>query len=103
MVDGPRRIPPDRRGVGPGAHGRPDRRRPPAARRRAGRTGRAGRHHPDRHRRRHQPQRAGVHPGGRPRAGGHDARADGHHRRLRGDQGLSRRRHRRRRDGPAGG
>ena len=41
----------------------------------------------DRYRRRHQPQRADLHPLRRPGAGRDHARADGHHRCLRRDQG----------------
>ncbi len=42
---------------------------------------------PDRHRGRHQPQRAELHARRRPGAGGDHARADGHHRCLCRDQG----------------
>ena len=62
----------------------------------------AGGHHPDRHRRGHQPQRAELHPRRRSRAGRHHARADRDHRCLRRHQGHQPRRTPTRRIEPAG-
>ena len=97
MVDGARRLQADRRRVGPGAHGGPDRLRPPAASstRWASSSSSAdiilidtgaG----------ISPNVLSLHPRRRPRAGRHDARADRDHRRLRRHQGDHRSGRRRR-------